>query len=563
MSYQGISVKEAIRRINSDEAGFFLPAVQRPYVWGSRHESEVYICKLFDSLLNKYPIGALILWNTSLEIPHREFVKDYSAVESAKMVDKGLFKRPGKYLVYDGQQRLQTLYSCLKYTFNDRVLCFDLLYDGNADIDNRDTTGFFFEDKNTNLSDHQIRMNELFQEEVNRKTHYRQDILGRPALLQLKPEARALIETNIDNLWDIFVKTDTKSLAYFPIETSDENEVNEIFQRLNSGGMALSQSDLLFSMIKEEHYEFEEKLQRISQQLHEMTHGYRFSSWDILQFIHLIVKGTIRVDPRKVNKADVGQFNDILTADIEETLREFFVGFIWEQFHINNNGILTSKLPLLVLLIYCYEWRKTGSSLKKLPDSNLAAMKRYFIHASLANWSLQSQIDGHSRLIRARLKDKSTAFPYVDLVSDIEAKKKRHHQLQIEHLASGGWFSLKILMPHRQFSFLDGAGTGRLKPEIDHIFPAALENQTADYYKTVNQIWNMQPVRGDINNFKRRKHPRDFFSAPDGKQYLAQYDFLPSVDVSAPVWSDLDQFIEKRKAQMINFFNNQYGFQVT
>ncbi len=44
--------------------GWFLPAVQRPYVWGSRYENELYICKLFDSLLRGYPIGGLIIWNT-------------------------------------------------------------------------------------------------------------------------------------------------------------------------------------------------------------------------------------------------------------------------------------------------------------------------------------------------------------------------------------------------------------------------------------------------------------------------------------------------------------------
>ena len=48
MSYLTISVKEAVGNINAQNNGWFLPAVQRPYVWGSRYESEKYICKLFD-----------------------------------------------------------------------------------------------------------------------------------------------------------------------------------------------------------------------------------------------------------------------------------------------------------------------------------------------------------------------------------------------------------------------------------------------------------------------------------------------------------------------------------
>ena len=51
MGFSTISIREAIGHINAQHDGWFLPAVQRPYVWGSRFESEKYICKLFDSLI--------------------------------------------------------------------------------------------------------------------------------------------------------------------------------------------------------------------------------------------------------------------------------------------------------------------------------------------------------------------------------------------------------------------------------------------------------------------------------------------------------------------------------
>ena len=120
MSFQTISVKEAVNNINANSNGWFLPAVQRPYVWGSRYESEKYICKLFDSILNGYPIGTLIVWNTDKEVPYREFMNDYEDGKIATLVDKSLWERTDKWLVYDGQQRLQTLFSCLKYTLNKR-----------------------------------------------------------------------------------------------------------------------------------------------------------------------------------------------------------------------------------------------------------------------------------------------------------------------------------------------------------------------------------------------------------------------------------------------------------
>lgn len=70
MSYLGISIRDALSKINQT---WFLPAIQRPYVWGCRYESEAYICKLFDSLYHKYPIGGLIMWETGTKVAQSIF----------------------------------------------------------------------------------------------------------------------------------------------------------------------------------------------------------------------------------------------------------------------------------------------------------------------------------------------------------------------------------------------------------------------------------------------------------------------------------------------------------
>lgn len=40
--YTSISIKEALEKINNDSDGWFLPKIQRKYVWGSRYEGEKY-----------------------------------------------------------------------------------------------------------------------------------------------------------------------------------------------------------------------------------------------------------------------------------------------------------------------------------------------------------------------------------------------------------------------------------------------------------------------------------------------------------------------------------------
>ena len=97
--------------------------------------------------MRQYPTGSLL--------------KTHGAHELPKLVDKGLHGRSDKWLIYDGQQRLQMLYSCLKHTFNEKILIYDLLFDLNATHD-PDETGFLFVPKNTDIDWHFIRMNMLF-----------------------------------------------------------------------------------------------------------------------------------------------------------------------------------------------------------------------------------------------------------------------------------------------------------------------------------------------------------------------------------------------------------------
>ena len=102
MSYQLLSIREAVERINAQDNCWVLPAVQRPYVWGSRYESETYICKLFDSLLKGYPIGTLIIWNTSNSVAYHEFLRDYNNGDKSLQVSEHLWTKSDKWLVYDG-----------------------------------------------------------------------------------------------------------------------------------------------------------------------------------------------------------------------------------------------------------------------------------------------------------------------------------------------------------------------------------------------------------------------------------------------------------------------------
>jgi len=557
MSYRAISVKEAINHINNDNNGWFLPAVQRPYVWGSRHENEEYICKLFDSILRGYPIGGLITWNTEDKVAYREFMPDYQRGDIPKLVDEGLHGRKDKWLVYDGQQRLQTLYSCLKYTFNGRIIVYDLLF-SLSNKNEPDVTGFSFVDKNTKIDWNFVKLNELFAKLPDQDSEYEDEVLARNEALS--PADKKRIKKNLKDLWKVYVETDKASLAFFPIQSSSEGEVNEIFERLNSGGMALSQADLLFSRIKgiDKNYDFEERLQLSSNEISRKTgNGYRFGAYNILQLLNLVVKPV--------------QWNSL-----EDSLHDFFSDYMWGQFRINNPSIIPRKLALLPMMVYFHEIYKKGYKFKNITGDNLRLLNQYFIKSQINDWNLQSYADNFSSIVKQVSTDAGDQifdFPLEAIEYRIKEKKQRNTEVSEESLRSQVWFTLKILTPNRVYQF-EPDMKNRFNPEIDHIFPVRLKGCQPEYSKYVDVIWNMQPTKGNINGYKTNLHPRIFFSDCAvnhqgnpivGSKYISDYDFLlpkdelGNIDLSDEVWESEKLFIEKRKELMLNYISEKYG----
>ncbi len=110
MKNQKQTIHKVVSILNNDEedGGFWLPNIQRPFVW-----SEDQICRLFDSILREYPISTLLVWKTNSDLRRRKFIDNWR--ESLRLSD--FFVPPDKKkkgLVLDGQQRLQSLFIGLK-----------------------------------------------------------------------------------------------------------------------------------------------------------------------------------------------------------------------------------------------------------------------------------------------------------------------------------------------------------------------------------------------------------------------------------------------------------------
>lgn len=544
MSYAGISIREALDKINSRD-GWFLPQVQRQYVWGDRYESEEYVCLLLDSILKGHPIGGVVLWRTDNPIPYREFVQDYLPGKYARQVDKGRWGA-SKSLVYDGQQRLQTLYSVLHYSFNGRVLFFDLLFDSASA--EADETGFLFRDKDAPDAQRYLRLTEL----VSKSGTQAEKVALEKSVLPLYKNDEALeltVRQNIGALWDTFVTSNMKSIAYFSVNSETEHEVNEVFRRLNTGGVSLKQEELVLAKIKAKRSDYEERLWDVSASIQKESGGIEFPSSSILQFFHLMIKNTIRIDEDRLLPSDIDQFEKIL--DETTPLTEVFTGYLSGLFGINNASIIPRWLAVLPIAAYLTMRMRHGFKhrIRDMPDDELKLINQYFLLSQLCDWNTQTMVNLFSKEAMAAGMEGSP-FP-LNKIKDIAGQKARNIELDEIKLEAHRLFVLKVLTPTRVYSF-----HGKT-PQVDHIFPRNLDGASEEYKLEVDVLWNFQPLPADVNNYKRARHPKEFFQSADGKKYLDSYDYVPSIEDEA--WDDYKIFIEKRRVKMLDVLSTRYG----
>lgn len=122
MGYSTTSIKNIIEKIN---VKYFLPAIQRKYVWSPER-----IINLFDSLLREYPIGTFLFWNLDNvedinDYTFYKFIQEYNEYDQynnqkapSPLITAG---SDGFIGVLDGQQRLSSLYLALQGSYAYKI----------------------------------------------------------------------------------------------------------------------------------------------------------------------------------------------------------------------------------------------------------------------------------------------------------------------------------------------------------------------------------------------------------------------------------------------------------
>jgi len=229
-------LKTCFRRVDYDLSGLLhyidigdigLPDIQRPFVW-----KNAKVRDLFDSMYRGFPVGYLLFWENA-------------QTNGAKPIGLDLKQRGvASRLIVDGQQRLTSLYA----VFRGKTVLDEDYRERSIEIGFRPRDGAF------EVADAAIRKDPEWIPNISTlwatgRSSYQLvkgflQSLGEKTALTDDEEER--ISHNLDRLFDL-QKYPFTALEIAP--TVDEEQVANIFVRINSEGVTLKQADFILTLL--------------------------------------------------------------------------------------------------------------------------------------------------------------------------------------------------------------------------------------------------------------------------------------------------------------------------
>ena len=203
-----------------------LPDIQRTFVWKNSKVRD-----LFDSMYQGYPVGYLLFWQNAFD-------------EDARFVGTDNKQKPSRLLIVDGQQRLTSLYAVVKGV--------QVIKEGHAK-ENIEIAFNPLREKFT-VADAAVRRDRAFIPNISKVwsdnqsliTMSREYIEGLQSVRHLEEEEKGVIEKSLSKL---------HSLMSFPLTALElapginEEQVADVFVRINSKGTPLNQADFILTLM--------------------------------------------------------------------------------------------------------------------------------------------------------------------------------------------------------------------------------------------------------------------------------------------------------------------------
>lgn len=560
------TIKNTINRVNES---VFVPDIQRTYVW-LNNPKDRRIELLFDSLMRGYPIGAFLFWSLKksdietdeivesscserLNFQLYKFIENYDERnKSNEKINVSQVKSSDLDIVLDGQQRLTSLYIGLRGSrtlrrpyarsttvnpYDQKFLYLNLDYRPNSD-NPEDVYQFEFktlEDaRKVNANGvHWFRVSMIMEFE-NRKESIRNYC-----------SERSLSRDAEDMITDLYVAiSEQPNITYFEETEKSLDKVLNIFIRVNSGGMQLSRSDLLMSLltatfgsdIKGEMDVFVKTLQE---------DGFGVFSRDHILKTCLMLTGHSHI-------FKLANFSKTNIRDIETKWKE-----ICEYINITTKVLaslgyrneLSSGYVITAISYYLYNRKIQKPSLE---DKEAIAM---FVRIAQLRAFFSAGLDGKLTKIKEQMDAAKDFKDFLVLANkNIERFKITSDDVEwyVENEKYGYWTTLpllQLLYPNFNYNYSNF--------HIDHIYPKSKFNKDnveleSKFYGKANDLFNLQLLEGVENEEKSSKDPEIWLASvckdpKDRDKYLCN-NYIPKT--FSLEWKNFGDFEMERKKRI-------------
>ncbi|WP_121059861.1 DUF262 domain-containing protein [Helicobacter pylori] len=548
------SIKDVVDELN---IRYFLPDIQREYVWLKKAD-EKKIEQLFDSILRGYPIGSFLFWklqkediaksdeqdSDKLNFQLYQFITNYDERKPHnEKIRIEQIRRDDLYIVLDGQQRLTSLYIGLKGTRT--------LKKKNARNDNPNA----YEEKRLYLNlKHQPNMD-------NPEDNYEFEFHAK------KPEndkkhwwfkVGDILE--LESVWDYAQEHDLKGdrlklleklnkafcteklISFFEETEKDLDKVLNIFIRVNSGGVELSYSDLLMSILTASFSsDIREKMNELVDNL--KYRGFPNMGQDqVLKTCLLLVGSNTEFKLKNFNKPNIKKIEDNwekITDSIYNATK------LLETF--GYAGYLGSAYILSSLAYFYF--------LNPKMDKNDEEQALIFVRNAQITSYFSNSTDTKLSAIAHSIKEARTFETFNHNLAKHQTWPKITNDM-IEEMVNYKYSDqvfpiLQILYPHLNYKTTTF--------HIDHIYPKSKFNEknkklNQDFYGWKDYLFNLQLLEGAENIAKKDKDPEVWLKEEECKneQAIEEYKKRNYIDPNLKLeWENIKEFREKREEAII------------
>lgn len=549
------SIKEVVDELNGR---YFLPDIQREYVWLKKAD-EKKIEQLFDSILKGYPIGSFLFWklqkediaksdeqdSDKLNFQLYQFITNYDERKPHnKKIRIEQIKRDDLYIVLDGQQRLTSLYIGLKSTrtlkkkkarndnpnaYEEKRLYLNLKHQPNMDNPEDNYQFEFHAKKPKNDEEHWwFKVGDIL--ELKNVWNYAQEH-------DLKGDALELLET-LNKAFH-----DKQLISFFEETEKNLNKVLNIFIRVNSGGVKLSYSDLLMSILTAS---FSSDIRKKMNELVDALKDRGFSNMgqdQVLKTCLLLIGKDTTFELKNFNKKNIKEIEDNwekVTDSIYDAAK------LLENF--GYAGYLGSAY-ILSSLAYFYFLNS------KMNESDEEQALKFIRNAQITSYFTPST-DTKLNNIANSMKDAPTFESFNHNLAKHEASPLKITNDAIEEMMCSSSHArvfpiLQILYPNLKYKTTTF--------HIDHIYPKSKfkkENKKLDkdFYECGNYLFNLQLLEGAENITKKDKDPEVWLKEEykDNQQTIEEYKKRNYIDPTLKLeWENIKEFRETREEAII------------